>query len=55
MDVARLPVAVPTGLGVARDWAYTVSAPVEYWMDAGALARNNLTYAVRISYRQTER
>jgi hypothetical protein len=55
MDVARLPVAVPTRLGVARGWAYTVSAPVEYWMDAAALARNNLTYAVRISYRQTER
>jgi len=43
MDVARLPVAVPTGLGVARGLAYTVSAPVEYWMDAGALARNNLS------------
>jgi hypothetical protein len=23
-----------------------VAAPVEYWMDAGALARNNLTYIV---------
>jgi hypothetical protein len=34
---------------------YTVSPRSQYWMDASALASNNLTYARRISYRQIER